>query len=165
MTGVSPEGSGDQPWPRWRSGFPLGSDPCFILRHSDPFLVQRRHFSNPQTEWVLEAQRQELRSPGGLTCQLLSSPCSRVLSCPFFTPKGVPPKAGWGPPPTCRLRHIACKTEKMQSPESSLLKAMRPLSFVQLIHIFPYRLNLRIFCFIPGTLFICSAVETGFQGT
>ena len=166
MSGVSPEGSGDQPWPRGGSAFPLGSDPCFILRHSYHFLVQRRHFSNPQTEWVLEAQRRELRSPVGLTCQLLSSPCSQILSCPFFTSKAVPPKAGGGgPPPTHCLRHIACKTEKMQSPESSLLRAMRPLCFVQLIHIFPYRLNLRIFCFIPGTLFICSAVETGFQGT
>jgi len=92
---------------------------------------------------------------------LLTSPVLSLL----YVKGSAPPRQGGGPPPTRRLRHIACKTEKMQSPESSLLRAMRPLCFVQLIHIFPYRLNLRIFCFIPGTLFICSAVETGFQGT
>lgn len=137
MSGVFPEGSGDQPWPRWGSAFPLGSDLCFILRHSYHFLVQRRHFSNPQTKWVLEAQRRELRSTGGLPCQLLSLPCSRVLPCPFFMAKGVPPhpRQGGDFPP----QHIACKIEKMQSPESSLLRVMRTLCFVQLLHIQMHR--------------------------
>lgn len=131
MSGVSPEGSGDQPWPRGGSAFHLGSDPCFILRHSYHFLVQRRHFSNPQTEWVLEAQRRELRSPVGLTCQLLSSPCSQILSCPFFTSKGVPPKAGGGtsphplPPAHC-LQNRKDAEPRIFPPESDAATTLCP---------------------------------------
>ena len=90
---------------------------------------------------------------------LLTSP---VLSLLYGRRSGPDPKAGWGPP---HPQHIACKIEKMQSLESSLLRVMRPLCFVQLTHMFLYRLNLRSCCFIPGTLLICSEVEPAFQGT
>lgn len=174
MPGVCPKGSGDRSWPRSGSAFSLCGDPCFILRHSSHFLVQRRHFSNPQTEWVLGARRRALRSTRCLTASFSARPAHEACPVPSSRRKewprpegrvGIPPdpKAGWGPPLPLP-QHIACKIEKTQSLESSLLRVMRPLCFVQLTHMFLYRLNLRIFCFIPGTLLICSEVEPAFQG-
>ena len=53
--------------------------------------------------------------------------------------------------------------------EYSLLRVMVLLCFIQLIltpvgENIPFRLNLRIFCFIEGTLFIHLAAEPGFTG-
>lgn len=142
MPDVSPKGSGDQSWPRWGSAFSLCRDPCFILRHSSHLLVQRRHFSNPQTEWVLGAQRQELRSTRCLTASFSARPAHESCPVPSLRQKQCPlTRRKGGDPP----QHIACKIEKMQSLESSLLRVMWPLCFVQLIHIFLCRLNLRTF--------------------
>lgn len=149
-------------------GFPSWQRPLLHPQAQLPLFGSEETFLKP-SNWMgpgsTETRTQEHWWPPLPASQLalLTSP---VLSLLYGKGSAPPPRQGGDFPP----QHIACKIEKMQSPESSLLRVMRTLCFVQLLHIqmnreSSYRLNLRIFCFIPGTLFICSTAEPGFQGT
>lgn len=129
MPGVCPKGSGDRSWPRWGSAFSLCGDSCFILRHSSHFLVQRRHFSNPQTEWVLGARRRALRSTRCLTASFSARPAHEACPVPSSRWKEWPRpegRVGTPPPPAHCLQNRKDAEPGIFPPESDAATLLCP---------------------------------------